>query len=88
MEQNQIKPSGVLELNYNKAKKFFHCKHCLEQFIGSELHSVMTPRDYGIYEVSTYDFTRPDGQVSEIVVVWCKRCGRTVWDSRSIQKVG
>ena len=75
------------ELDYKKAKQFFHCKHCIEQFFGSELHEMMTPRDYGMYEVGTYDFEYPDGTNVEIVVAWCKRCGRKVWDGRAYQKV-
>ena len=69
-------------LDYNKAKRFFHCKNCLEPFIGSELHQLMTPSDYGLYEASTYAFKHADGSKSDILVVWCKRCKRNVWDSR------
>ena len=40
------------KIDYNKAKSFFHCKKCMDNFIDSPLHSVMTPRDYGSYEVN------------------------------------
>lgn len=67
-------------LEYSKAGNFFHCKHCIEQFLGSELHCVMTPREYGSYEVSSYPLKTGE----TIVVVWCKKCGREVWDSREL----
>lgn len=73
-------------LSYRKAKNFFHCKSCMQQFLNSPLHEVMTPKEYGLYEVSTYDFKDPDGAEREITVVWCKRCGRQIWDSRSLHK--
>ena len=50
--------------------------------MGSELHKTMSPSDYGIYEVSTYPYSLEDGEVVDIVVLWCKRCHRSVWDSR------
>jgi uncharacterized protein with PIN domain len=82
----EIKQVEKTALEYKKTKEFFHCKHCIEQFLGSELHDIMTPRDYGMYEVGLYDFKMPDGSTSEIVVVWCKRCGRKVWDGRRYEK--
>jgi hypothetical protein len=71
-----------ITLDYKKAKRFFHCKNCIEQFLGSELHQSMTPSDYGLYEASTYAFKQPDGSEPDILVLWCKRCKRSVWDSR------
>jgi hypothetical protein len=70
-----------VRFDYKKAKKFFHCKNCMESFLGSELHESMTPRQYGNYEVSTYDLETPSGESVETVVVWCKRCGKEVWNS-------
>ena len=74
-------------LNKNKAKGFMHCSYCLKQFEGSQLHGVMTPRAYGMYEASLYPFVFPGGIKEEIVVVWCKRCGRPIWDSRFLTKI-
>ena len=68
-----------MEIDYNAMKQFFHCKNCIEQFLRSPLHEVMTPREYGQYEVGTYDM-----EGKEIAVVWCKRCGKVVWDSRQL----
>lgn len=72
------------ELKYGKSKNFLHCAHCIKQFMGSELNETMTARDYGMYEVSGYPFVYPDGTRADIVVVWCKRCNRKVWDSRHL----
>lgn len=76
----------VKELNYNKALNFLHCKSCIEQFLGSDLHKVMTPKEYGLYEASSYEYEHPSGEKEIIIVIWCKRCGRSVWDSRSVDK--
>lgn len=78
----EIKKIEEIEIDYTKAKTFFHCKECIEQFLGSPLHQSMTPKDYGVYEVNSLAFTYPDGNIKDIVVVWCKRCGKKVWDSR------
>lgn len=73
-----------IQLDYKKAKGFVHCKNCTEQFLHSPLHEIMTPREYGMYEVSTYPFVYPDKKVRDIIVLWCKRCGNKVWDSRKL----
>lgn len=85
--EEEIKKIDDTNLVYRKSKTFFHCRNCIEQFKGSPLHESMTPREYGIYEASSYDFTYPDGTVAEIYVVWCRRCGRDVWDSRDLTKL-
>ena len=87
LTETEIKQIEATNLDYKKTKEFFHCKYCIEQFLGSELHDVMTPKDYGMYEVGTIDFIYPGGEKDEIAVVWCKRCGRKVWDSRRYKKV-
>ena len=83
--KKKIKSSNIDSesgLDYSLVKSFMHCAHCMEQFLGSPLHDVMTPGEYGLYEASRYPFTYSDGTHADIVVVWCKRCGRSVWDSR------
>lgn len=63
---------------------FMHCKQCIDQFLGSPLHDQMSPRDYGQYEVASKPFEYPDGSMGQVVVVFCKRCHRLVWDSRHL----
>ena len=84
-EENQEINSVILK--YGKAKGFIHCSYCLKQFNGSPLHESMSPRDYGMYEVSCYPFVYPGGIKKDIVAVWCKRCGRPVWDSRFLEQM-
>lgn len=67
---------------HSKGKNFFSCDYCMDQFAKSPLSETMTPRDYGMYEASKYSFRYPDGEKSDIVVVWCKRCGNSIWDNR------
>ena len=76
-----------IQLSYRKSKSFFHCKSCIDQFLGSPLHEVMTPKEYGLYEVSSYEFLYPDGTKADITVVWCKRCSQKVWDGRDLMKI-
>jgi uncharacterized protein with PIN domain len=87
LSENEIRQIEKIPLDYKQTREFFHCKHCIEQFMGSELHDIMTPRDYGMYEVGVYDFVYPDGSLAPIVVVWCKRCGRKVWDGRRYERI-
>jgi len=70
-------------LSISKAKDFFHCKSCEVQFDSGPLKQSMTLRDFGLYEISKYAFLYPGKKKSvDIVVVWCKRCGRNIWDNR------
>jgi hypothetical protein len=87
MKDSEIKQIEEAQLDYKETKKFLHCKNCIEQFLGSELNESMTPRDYGIYEVGICDFLYPDGTRRDVIVMWCRRCGRKVWDSRSFMKI-
>lgn len=86
MEEKDQKIVDAIQIDYKKMKSFTHCKNCIEQFLGSDLNKVMTPKEYGQYEVGFYDFTYPDGHTAEIPVVWCKRCGDRVWDGRNYTK--
>lgn len=91
MKKNTFLPSEIKEIEnkriyHSKGKNFFSCEYCLKQFTGSSLSETMTPRDYGMYEASNYSFTYPNGEKSDIVVVWCKRCGNRIWDSRDLVK--
>lgn len=87
MKDDDIKIIENIQLDYKKSKNFFHCKNCIEQFLGSELNKIMTPKEYGLYEIGMYDFCYPDGTMATIPVVWCKRCGKRVWDGRSYTKL-
>lgn len=82
MNKKEIKEIMSKKLDYKKAKMFLHCKNCIDPFIDSNLHEVMTPRDYGNYEMSTHTFRYPNGDIANILVLWCKRCKKQVWDSR------
>ena len=80
----QIEEVEDKELSYNKVKEFLHCKTCIDSFLNSPLHTTMSPAEYGIYEAGAYPFRYHNGQESDIVAIWCKRCGRMVWDSRHL----
>lgn len=72
------------KLDYQKAEMFLHCESCLKDFMDSIDYkaSMLSPRDAMSYEVSSYPFTYPNGVTANIIVVWCKDCGKKVWDTR------
>lgn len=76
-----------IPLNRSRAKGFFQCKDCAEEFKKNNLSEFLSIKEYGMYEASLYCFEYPDGKKADIVVIWCKRCGKPVWDSRGFIKV-
>jgi len=77
------------KLDYEKAGMFLHCKECLEPFLKSLDYKagLISPRNAMAYEASSYPFAYPNGTVANIMVIWCKNCGKKVWDSRHMQHV-
>lgn len=72
------------QLNIDDSEMFLHCKECLQKFLGSPSHSTMTPSEAMEYEASAVPLTYPNGKTALVVVIWCKRCGKKVWDSRHL----
>jgi uncharacterized protein with PIN domain len=76
------------ELKYEDCTQFLHCEHCLSEYLkereanGGE--SEASPRDSFNYEPASAKFAYPDGTTANIFSVWCKKCGRLVWDSRHL----
>jgi hypothetical protein len=58
---------------------FLHCKTC----IPSQLPFGMSPKEYGEYEIASVPLEIP-GKTIGVVSVWCKHCGKLVWDSRHL----
>ena len=85
--KDEIEEIKNKELSYVKAKDFFRCKNCIDKFSKSALNKTMSPREYGMYEVSKYTFRYPRSRKAEVIVVWCKRCGRNIWDSRDLVSI-
>ena len=89
MENNftkkELKEIFEKEIKYEEATMFMHCQNCLSKFIGSELHSYKSAHEAMEYEVSSAPFVYPDGTKASVLVVWCKKCGKEVWDSRHLQ---
>ena len=76
------------KLNYKKVQQFFHCEHCLTKYLKArKAHggiSLLSPQEEMNYEFSSYPFKMPDKTIESILVVWCKTCNRSVWDSRHL----
>ena len=72
-------------LEYERAEMFLHCKHCLDKFYAGLFGDGDSPREALNYELSSYPFERKNGVKERIFVAWCKRCGRSVWDSRHLR---
>ena len=62
---------------------FMHCKYCLKEF--DENPKGMSPQEAMAYEISSYPFEYPNGITANIIVVWCKKCHRQVWDTRHLK---
>jgi hypothetical protein len=79
------------KLDYSKAGMFLHCDHCLTQYLDerdkNQGMSPESPRDTFHYEMSNYPFTYPNNTQVNIVVVWCKTCGRSIWDTRHLGNI-
>jgi hypothetical protein len=73
-------------LKYEDGFRFLHCSHCLGEYLAEREAnggvSKESPRDAMNYEKSSVPFTYPDGTTANILALWCKKCGRPVWDTR------
>jgi len=72
------------KLDYNQAQMFLHCKHCLTKFYKGDLGDEQSPQEAMNYELSSYLIKTGKGVLESIFVAWCKRCKRSVWDSRHL----
>jgi len=80
--------SAVL-LNYDRPGiMFLHCKHCLKEFYSGGFGDGQSPSEAMNYEVSAYPLALGKRKFARIIVVWCKRCKRSVWDSRHLLRNG
>jgi len=89
MDKKSFTPSQIDEIrsagiNRSKAKNFLQCESCIKEFTDSLLGDILTSREYGLHEASFYTFIYPGGNKVDILVLWCKRCGGYIWDSRNL----
>lgn len=89
LSSEEIKKTSKIKLDYEKANQFLHCKDCLTKFLKSADYKagLFSPKEYMEYEVSSYPFKYPNGHTANILVVWCKKCGKEVWDSRHLTHI-
>lgn len=88
MNKADMKKIANTKLKYDKSTQFLHCDHCLNEYFKEREanfgESALSPRDAMKYETASYPFKFPDGHSEAIIVVWCSKCGRDVWDSRHL----
>lgn len=88
MDKKEAKKIDKIKLDYNKSSMFLHCKHCMNKYMkereknGGE--SKESPKDAMKYEAASYPMEFPDKHIENILVVWCSKCGKEVWDSRHL----
>ncbi len=75
----EIKQVQQAVLKYDDCGMFLHCKTC----IPSKIPFGQSARDFAAYEIATYPLKVGEGVVN-IVTIWCKHCGKLVWDSRHL----
>lgn len=83
----KIKEIFAKEIVYGSenCKLALHCKSCLDEHNNGPYKDVMSPHEAMSYEAWAYEFEYAGGFKAGIVVVFCKKCGRKVWDSRHLQ---
>ena len=89
LTKKQIIETSKVKLRYKKVNRFLHCDHCLTKYLKARRtapggNSPESPRDTFHYEMSSYPFQYPNKVNANIVVAWCKTCGRQIWDSRHL----
>lgn len=80
-----IKETLEKGLNYEDSVMFLHCRTCLPKIPG-DMPEGKSAHDIMNYEASSLKFTYPDGKIANIMVLWCKKCSKQVWDSRHLQE--
>ena len=81
LTEEQIKKTLNTQLHPENIIQYLQCVECLKKGL---------PRDESVKSFmhqigATYGFTYPDGTRAQILVLWCKRCGKSIWDSRHLQ---
>ncbi len=72
-------------LTYNNPDmQFLHCAKCLREFYDGVFGDGLSPGEALSYEATAYPLKLGGRKMARIVVVWCKRCKRVVWDSRHL----
>ena len=86
LTQQQIKKvfSTKITQKSKDVGMFLHCRKCLPKS-PKDMPEGESAHTYMEYEASTYVFHYPGGTNAGIFVLWCKKCGREVWDSRHLQ---
>ncbi len=76
--------SAVLLDYHRPGVMFVHCKYCLKEYYSGDFGDGKSPSEAMNYEISAYPIEMGRRKVARIIVVWCKRCKRSVWDSRHL----
>jgi len=81
-EEQAIEELQAWKLDYDRdAEMALHCKHCLDEFNDGVFGDYQSPREAMNYEAVSCRIPLSDGRAVSVVSIWCKRCGRPVWDS-------
>ncbi len=76
------------QLKYNNpGSMFLHCAKCLQEFYDGKFGKGQSPGEALSYEATGYLLKTGKNRMARIVVIWCKRCKRSIWDSRHLLPV-
>ncbi|MFA6972514.1 MAG: hypothetical protein WC208_14110 [Gallionella sp.] len=78
--KDEIKEIQTAVLDYKDCGMFLHCKTC----IPSKIPFGQSAKEFCSYEIATYPLKVGKG-VTNIITIWCKHCGKLVWDSRHLR---
>lgn len=72
------------DVSYEKAKMFMHCKTCIKDHQEGVFGGEQSPKDALSYAMGSVPLESPEGKVFNVVVVYCKRCEKPIWDSKHL----
>lgn len=65
---------------YKDIQLFLHCKTCIPK----DIPLGVSAKEYGNYEIASCKITVGKKKSVNVMTIWCKWCGRLVWDSRHL----
>ena len=86
LTEAQLKKTFATRLLKKNVGMFMHCKNCVKELLEGGLPKGKSVSESTSYEGTAYPFTYPDKSKATIFVMWCKKCGKVVWDSRHLQQ--
>lgn len=83
LSKEEIKEIEAKKITVDDGEMFMHCKHCMQDFMDKKFGVGQAPKEALTYCIASVPM-ESEHHVTNIVAVFCNRCGRLVWDSRHL----